>query len=130
MPHALTDFDTFDAFYEFFDAQMARVLNTKFRELDIYSEEMAHWRPTYLLSSMTSDCFERGRDQQDGGARHSIYGGTPLGLQNAADSLYAIKRAVFDDAFVTADELIAALQADFVGYEPLRAKLRGRGCGS
>ncbi|HDZ19729.1 hypothetical protein LCGC14_0015740 [marine sediment metagenome] len=123
VPHALTDFDTFDAFYEFFESQMARVLNTKLRELDIYSEEMARWRPTFLLSSMTSDCFERGRDQQDGGARHSIYGGTPLGLQNTADSLYAIKRAVFDDGFVTADELITALKADFVGYEPLRAKL-------
>ncbi len=123
MPHALTDFDSFDAFYAFFETQMARVLMAKGRELDIYSEEMARWRPTYLLSSMTSDCFDRGRDQQDGGARHSIYGGAILGLQNAADSLYAIKRAVFDDAFVTGDELIAALGADFVGHESLRAKL-------
>jgi len=123
VPHALKDFESFDAFCEFFETQMARVLNTKFRELDIYSEEMARWRPTFLLSSMTSDCFERGRDQQDGGARHSIYGGALLGLQNAADSLYAIKRAVFDDGLVTADELIAALKADFIGYEPLRAKL-------
>lgn len=123
MPHALTDFTDFESFYAYVVEQIARVLNSKFRELDIYSEEMARLRPTFLLSSMVSDCFERGRDQQDGGARHSIYGGTPLGLQNAADSLYAIKHAVFDDGFVTADELIAALKADFVGYEPLRAKL-------
>ena len=123
VPLSLADFDSFDAFYGFFEDQMTRVLHTKFRELDIYSEEMARLRPTFLLSSMTSDCFERGRDQQDGGARHSIYGGTPLGLQNAADSLYAIKRAVFDEGFVTADELIDALQADFVGHEALRAKL-------
>jgi len=123
LPHALTDFDDFASFYDFVVSQIARVLNTKFRELDIYSEEMARRRPTYLLSSMTSDCFERGRDQQDGGARHSIYGGTPLGLQNAADALYAIQCAVFDDGSVSAAELIAALQADFVGHEALRAKL-------
>jgi len=84
---------------------------------------MARWRPTFLLSSMTSDCFENGRDQQDGGARHSIYGGAPLGIQNAADSLYAIKRAVFDDGLVTAEELIDALAADFEGFESLRATL-------
>jgi len=123
MPSALADFDDFDSFYTYVESQIARVLTTKFRELDIYSEEMARRRPTYLLSSMTSDCFERGRDQQDGGARHSIYGGAPLGLQNAADSLYAIKRAVFDEALVTAGDLVAALEADFDGFEPLRAKL-------
>ncbi len=123
MPHALTDFADFDSFYAYVVEQIARVLHTKFRELDIYSEEMARWRPTSLLSAMTSDCFERGRDQQDGGARHSIYGGTPLGLQNAADSLYAIKRAVFEDGFTTASELIEGLQADFAGHESLRAKL-------
>jgi len=123
LPHALTDFTDFEPFYAYVVEQIAHILTTKFRELDIYSEEMARWRPTSLLSSMTSDCYERGRDQQDGGARHSIYGGTPLGLQNAADSLYAIKRAVFDDGFATAEELTAALQADFVGCEDLRAKL-------
>ena len=123
MPHSLSDFEDFESFYTYFQSQVARVLDTKFRELDVYSEEMARLRPTFLLSSMTGDCFERGRDQQDGGARHSIYGGTPLGLQNAADSLYAIKRAVFDEAFVTAEELVAALAADFDGFEALRAKL-------
>jgi len=120
---SLADFDSFQAFYAAFEEQVASVLTTKFRELDIYSEEMARWRPTFLLSSMTADCFEAGRDQQDGGARHSIYGGTPLGLQNVADSLYAIKRAVFDEAFVTTDKLIEALTADFVGHEAMRARL-------
>ncbi|MHC4563341.1 MAG: pyruvate formate lyase family protein [Planctomycetota bacterium] len=123
MPHALTDFADFESFYAYVVEQIARVLNCKFRELDIYSEEMARLRPTFLLSSMVSDCFERGRDQQDGGARHSIYGGTPLGLQNAADSLTAIKRAVFDEQLVSAAELLAALEADLEGYESLRAQL-------
>jgi pyruvate-formate lyase len=115
--------DTFDAFYALFEDEMRRVLHAKFRELDIYSEAMASHRPTFLVSSMTTGCFEAGREQQDGGAKHSIYGGAPLGIQNAADMLYAIKVAVYDDAFVSADDLIAALRVNFEGHESLRAKL-------
>jgi trans-4-hydroxy-L-proline dehydratase len=120
---SLATCETFDAFYGLFESEMRRTLHAKFRELDIYSEVMAAYRPTYLLSALTDDCFERGREQQDGGARHSVYGGAPLGIQNAADALHAINVAVFEEAFVSAADLVAALRTDFVGYESLRAKL-------
>jgi len=123
VPGSLRDYDTFEAFYAALVDEMRRVLHTKFRCLDVYSEEMARCRPTYLQSSMVADCLERGRGQQDGGARYADYGGTPMGVQNAADSLYALKRAVYDEAFCTAGELIEALRADFVGYPALHARL-------
>jgi formate C-acetyltransferase len=119
----LGDYASFEEFYAEFVAQMRRALTVQFRCLDIYSEEMARCRPAFLESSMISDCLERGRSQQDGGARYADYGGTPLGLQNAADSLMAIKIAVFDEGFCTAEELIEALRDDFVGREDLRARL-------
>ena len=49
---------------------MRRVLHLKFRSLDIWSEEMARHRPTFLQSSMIDDCLARGRAQMDGGARY------------------------------------------------------------
>ncbi len=125
MPASLREFDAFEPFYDAFEAEMTRVLHTKFRDLDIHSEEMARHRPTFLLSALTAGCFETARDQQDGGAKHSVYGGAPLGIQNAADSLFAIKTAVFDEGFVTADELLAALATDFDGQEHLLSRLRG-----
>jgi formate C-acetyltransferase len=102
---------------------MRRALFVQFRCLDIYSEEMARCRPAFLQSSMISDCLERGRSQQDGGARYADYGGAPVGLQNAADAVHAVKVAVFDEAFVSVDELLAALRADFAGHDDLRARL-------
>ena len=123
MPYSLRDFSDFEAFYAAFEREIKRVLWAKFRCLDIYGEEMARWRPTFLLSSMVSDCLERGRSQQDGGARYPDYGGATLGIQNAADSLYAIKKAVFDQGFCTAGELVDALRADFTGYERLHRRL-------
>lgn len=119
----LSEFDAFDAFYEAFETQVRQTLHTKFRCLDIWSEEMARCRPTFLQSSMIDDCLEKGRSQQDGGARYPDYGGTPLGIQNAADSLFAVKKAVFDEGFCTADELIDALRVDFMGHDVLHRRL-------
>lgn len=123
VPRGLRDCASFEEFYATCVAEMRRALFVQFRCLDVYSEEMARCRPAFLQSSMIADCLERGRSQQDGGARYADYGGTPVGVQNAADALHAVKVAVFDEAFVTPDELIAALRADFVGHEDLRARL-------
>lgn len=119
----LCDYAGFEELYAAFEAQMRRHLTAKFRNLDIWSEEMARMRPTYLLSALTTGCFEAGRDQQDGGARYGTYGGTPLGIQNAADALTAVKLAIYDEAFATGEELLEALRADFQGHQALRARL-------
>ncbi len=113
----------FEAFYALFLRETRRALETKFRQLDLFSEEMARCRPAFLQSSLVSDCLERGRNVQAGGARYNDYGGTPLGLQNVADSLYAVEQAVYVQGFCTPETLLAALAADFVGHEALRARL-------
>lgn len=91
---------------------------------DMMSERAEIVRPAYLLSSMIDDCYTRGRNMHGGGARYHDYGISPVGLANAADSLYAIKKAVFEDKLCGAEELIDALKADFVGYEALQNSLK------
>jgi formate C-acetyltransferase len=58
-----------------------------------------------------------------GGARYHDYGAAILGIPNAADSLYAIKRAIFEDQICSKEELMDALSKNFEGYEVLRRKL-------
>ena len=60
---------------------------------------------------------------QGGGARYHDYGAAIMGIPNAADSLYAIKYAVFDKKLCTAEELISALKANFEGFDILHKKL-------
>lgn len=124
MDHALPDFETFEDFYQYFMENVRSTLLAKFQVLDIYSEHAAKHRPWNLMSSMIDDCLARGREQHDGGARYHDYGGTTIGMPNAADALTAIKVAVFDRKICDAPTLIQALQADFEGYEVLRSKLR------
>ena len=120
----LAAYADFESFYQDFIAEAERLTRIYLREQDIYSEVSQRKRPSYLISSMIDDCLDRGRNMHAGGARYHDYGGTHVALPNTADGLYAIKKAVFEDKICTAEELVAALKADFKGYERLQAKLR------
>ena len=120
----LVSYDNFEDFYRDFVKESGRVTEAYLREQDIYSELSERNRPSYLLSSMLDDCLARGRNMHAGGAKYHDYGASHLGMPNVADGLFAIKKAVFDDKICTAEELVSALKANFVGYEVLRAKLK------
>ena len=126
IPHGrdLTDYSNFDDLYDAFETELARQYDAMVEVLDVASECYEAYRPCYLLSSLMNDCLERGIEQQAGGARYHDYGFAPLGITSAADSLIGIKRAVFDQKFVSAKELLEALRANFEGCEVLRARLR------
>lgn len=120
----LADYPSFEELLQDFRTELHRELGLLLRQLDIYLECYAKYRPSFLLSSMTHDCLERGRAINEGGARYPDYGGSGVGLPNVGDSLYAIKRAVFEDQVCTGAELLAALRDDFIGHERLHAYLR------
>lgn len=120
----LENYADFESFYGDFIAEAKRLTEIYLRKQDIYSQYTGKARPSYLISSMIDDCLARGRNMHAGGARYHDYGSTPLALPNVADGLYAIKQAVFEKKICTAAELVAALKADFKGYEQLQAKLK------
>ncbi len=76
-----------------------------------------------FLSALTLDCIEKERDVIHGGARYVIWHLMGEALANAVDALAAIKTFVFEDHVVTMEELLAALAADWVGYETLRRRI-------
>jgi len=67
--------------------------------------------------------MERGKGMHSGGAKYHDYGASLMGIPNVADSLTAIKRAVFEDEICSAERLIEAMKSDFVGHELLRKRL-------
>lgn len=122
-PKGLVNFDNYEDFYSSFIDEMEKVLILNLRYQDRLSEYVEKSRPSYLISAMIDDCLARGRNMHGGGARYHDYGSSLVGIPNAADSLYAIKKAVFDDKICTAEQLIEALKANFAGYESLRQRL-------
>ena len=83
----------------------------------------AEMLPSPLLSLVIDDCIERGVDVTAGGARYNFSGVQGVQIANVADSLAAVRQAVFEEKWLTADELLAALRADYCGHEHLRKRL-------
>jgi formate C-acetyltransferase len=120
---SLLDFETFEEFYRYFIRESDYFLTLSLKFLDLASEILDNVRPLYLVSALIDDCIARGRAMHAGGARYHDYGAAILGIPNAADSLYAIKRAIFEDQICSKEELMDALSKNFEGYEALRKKL-------
>ena len=83
---------------------------------------MERFHNPYL--SLTIDgCLESGLDITEGGAKYNFGSITARGLATAADSLFAIKKAVFDEKWITLKELKKVLDKNFRKNETIRQKL-------
>lgn len=85
-----------------------------------------HWYRLPYLSLLTEDCVTQGLDIIEGGARYNYHSSAAMGIPNVADSLAALKSAVFDDKLVGRSEMLEALRSNFAGQEDLRLLLRNR----
>jgi pyruvate-formate lyase len=117
------EFVTFDDLLNAYKEQVEYHVDflAKHEELEyLYSGKDA----AYLYSSMLmDDCIERGKGIYEGGIRY--LGGTleSYGNSNTADALTAIKKLVYDEKFLSINELKNCLQANFSGYEHIQKKM-------
>jgi len=78
--------------------------------------------PAPWLSVLMPGCIERGRDASEG-LKYNNYGIHGAGLSTATDAIVAIRREVFEDHKITAQQLIEALDTDFTGHDDMRQAL-------
>jgi len=121
------DFLSFETFEQLFSAYSRQVEHAAWvlaaRHACEYQAEREN--VAFLLTSLlTDDCLARGKSLVDGGARYRGAILETFGNTNAADSLAAIKKLVYDEKVLTREELLAALDADFVGYEGVHRLLQ------
>ena len=83
----------------------------------------AVWYPTTpctVVSLFEGGCIERGLSYAEGGPIYQVYSPHIGGLADTVNSLYAIKKLVYDDQRLTLAELWEILRENWEGYEPLR----------
>jgi pyruvate-formate lyase len=78
--------------------------------------------PAPYYSVFMRGCLEQGHDLSEG-LKYNNLGIHGACSANAADALAAVKQFIFDEHCLSANELLAALQANFNGCESLRHKL-------
>jgi len=90
--------------------------------------ERAHaiFRPTPFLSTVVDGCIEKGLEINAGGARYNSTGCQGVGLADTVDALTAIEQVVFNEGRLSLQEMIQAVEADFLGYPELNALILNR----
>lgn len=81
--------------------------------------------PAPFFSVLMSDCLSEGKDLSKG-AKYNNFGIHGAGSANAADALAAVQEFVFNQRSIKPEDLIAALDQDFQGWEDLRVTLAGK----
>lgn len=111
------DFETFEQLWDAYAKQVKYFVDIKVRGSNVIESLFARYMPAPFLSIITNDCIEKGKDYNAGGARYNTNYIQGVGIGTITDSLSAVKYNVYDNKKFTMKELLAALKANFVGYE-------------
>ncbi len=117
---------SFDDLLQAYQAQVEDGVAEMVRVITRLESVYRYARPTPLNSILTAGCLERGADVTWGGARYDFTSVQGVGLADAAESLYALRRLVFEEKRFTLPGLVQILKRNFKGHEALQAELRHR----
>lgn len=123
---AAASFDGFEGLYRAFEAQLDHAIDVKVAMNQRIERLFARFMPAPFLSTVVADCIGNGRDYYDGGPRYNTTYIQCCGIGTVTDALSAIQTHVFGAGALSLPQLVAALDADFAGHEPLRARLANR----
>ncbi len=115
--------ETFDSFLAAVKADFARGVREIADDVSAMQEAKARWRPQPVRSLLIDDCIDNAREYNAGGARYNWSVINVAGLANVADSLAAVREAVFERREIAGADLCRILRENFEGAEPFRKRL-------
>ena len=122
--------DTMTREYDSFEAHISALLekidnsikNNFLEQIDLRKHRAEH-SMNPLLSCFVNDCLALGTDIERGGARYNWIMPSFVGMANLVDSIYVLKKIVYENKEYTLCELKAILDNNFDGNEDLRRRL-------
>ena len=113
------EFQSYDDFYREFLSDYAKFYTDVCEKKNKYEAMWKDCMPYPIYSATIDGCIESGKDITEGGARYSSTALSHLGAATLADSLYSIKRLVFDEKKLTLSQFSQILENNFVGNDEL-----------
>lgn len=110
-------FRTYEEFLEAVKKQVAWEIRAVVAGSHV-NDDIGMERVCPALSLSFAECISNAKDYAWGGAKYNIGNGIDaIGVADLVNSVYAVKKLVYEDKSVSWDTLLAALDADFQGYE-------------
>ena len=117
---------TFEDFYEAYKTQVNHYVD-KLCQARVDNFQLSYMiAPDPLMSSLTHDCVQAGRDISQDGARYVFHLLLLTGLACTADSLMVMKKLVYEDKTISMEGMIEALACNWEGHDLLRARAVNR----
>ncbi len=116
-------FNTFDDLLDAFAGQLRFNIERSVQIAEVGDIETMKYFQHPFISAMLDGCLENGKDYVCGGARYNLSSITGYGFATLTDSLYNIKKVVYDEKQMPLKEFIEILNSNFEGQEVLRKKL-------
>jgi pyruvate formate-lyase/glycerol dehydratase family glycyl radical enzyme len=111
----LDQLDTYEKLMHAWHEQLAYYTDAHITADNINDQVLEEMVPNAFCSALVQDCLGRGKQLNAGGAIYDSTGGCLVGIPNVGNSLAAIKKLVFEDRLVTAQEYQQAMRQDFQG---------------
>lgn len=113
--------DSFEQMWDIYNEEVDKTADALVHFKNMTYKWQAKVWPEMVTSFCMHDCIEKGKDCTDSGAvRYNYTSVNVLGVPNVSDSLYAIKKLVFEDQKYTLAEMQAAIAKDWEGEELMR----------
>ncbi len=107
-------FESFEYFLDAFNTQSSFVMQKIVDAVEIRDRLFAEHLPSPFISAFMQDCFERKKDVTQGGAIYNFEGILFMNsIANTVDSLYVIKKLIFDQKKITFKELLDAIDNNY-----------------
>ena len=119
-------FKNFDDLWNAYDKQVRHFINQMVRGMGVLDRVIAETVPSPFASAMVDCCLDKGLDLTRGGAVYNSTGVQLMGFANVVDSLYAVKKTVFDEKRFSIADLAEWLSQDWQDHEDRRAYFLNR----
>ncbi|MFX1489652.1 MAG: pyruvate formate lyase family protein [Promethearchaeota archaeon] len=116
-------FSTYNEFYKAFGRQLRYNLKKAVDVAKIGDEETIKFFPQPFVSAIIEGCMEKGIDYTAGGAIYNFSSITAYGFATLVNSLFNIKKVVYEEKLLTLSDLIVILNSNFKEQEKLRQEL-------
>lgn len=117
------EYDSFDQHVSALLERLDNSIKKNFLEQNAMRRRRAENSLNPLLSCFVNDCLARGKDIEMGGARYNWIMPSFVGMANLVDSVYVLKRIVYENREYSVCELREILANNFDGNEALRQRL-------
>ncbi|TET05724.1 MAG: hypothetical protein E3J90_00085 [Promethearchaeota archaeon] len=117
------EFTTYDLFYDAFKRQLKFNIEKSVKIAEVGDKVVMNYFQHPIVSATLDGCLENGKDYVCGGAKYNYSSITAYGFATLVDSMYTIKKVVYDEKLMTLPDLIDVLNSNFEDNEVFRQNL-------